>query len=100
MQMRINIQPPSPGIAIRIRTPGADNDIANPIVSRRRRPVTQPVLRGCMSVPEQQGRKTRDGVIEMGDADLDTRLSRDEVGEGVVSDAGGAVGVEVDGVAG
>lgn len=52
-----------------------------------------------MAVLEKNGRQTRNGVVDVGDAELAAGLGRDEVGKDVVAHAGRAVRVDVDAVA-
>ena len=53
-----------------------------------------------MAVAEQQGREARHGIVEVRDAVLVAGLAGDVVGEGLVTDARRAIGVDIAGVAG
>ena len=69
-------------------------------VGRGRNVVDVPVLGGGVAVVEDDGREAGNGVVAVGDAELGAGLGRDELGEDAVADAGRAVGVDVDCVAG
>lgn len=76
----------------------ADDDLVE-VVGDVEGAAVEPVLRGGVAVAEDDGGQAGDGVVAVGHAPLGAGLGADEVGKGLVADARGAVGVQVDGVA-
>lgn len=96
----LDVEAASAGVAVNVVVARADLDLVEGVgivvggLGDR-----QPVLRGGVAVVEGDGGQTGDGVVKVGDAVLRAGLGGDEVGDDTVSDTGGAVGVDVDGVA-
>ena len=93
--MVINLQTKSAGVAADAGVSGADLDLAG-----SGRGDLEPPLGGGVAVVEDDGRKTGHGVLVVGDAVLLAGLAGGESGEGLVTDAGRAEGIEVGGIAG
>ncbi|VUC33253.1 unnamed protein product [Clonostachys rosea] len=86
-------------VAAGVGVASADLDGAHVVLAGAAR-LGQPVLGGDVAVPEQLGWQARDGVVGLGDAVDGASLAGDEVAELSVANARGAVGVDVDVVAG
>lgn len=87
------------GVAVRVGNTGADLDLGDCVVNGGGVARGQPELGRHVAVLEQDGRQTRDGVVDVRDAELAAGLGRDEVGKDVVAHTRRAVGVDVDAVA-
>lgn len=87
------------GVAVDVVVALADLDLVDGVVIARGLGAGEPVLGGGVAVVEQDGGQARDRVVEVGDAVLGAGLGGDEVGDDTVAETGGAVGVDVDGVA-
>lgn len=86
------------GVAVRVGNAGADLDLRDCVVNGGGIASGQPELGRDVAVVEQDGRQARNGVVDVGDAELAAGLGRDEVGKDVVAHAGRAIGVDVDAV--
>lgn len=96
--MSANVETESARIALDVSVAGADHNVANRVVGAAGLVDGQPILRGSVTVAEDDGRETGDGVVEVGDAKLGAFLSGDVVANYAVANTGRAVGVDIDGV--
>lgn len=87
------------GVAVCVGNAGADLDLGECVVNGGGITSGEPVLGRNVTVLEQDGRKTRNGVVHVGDTELAAGLGSDEVGKDVVAHAGRAIRVDVDVVA-
>lgn len=94
-----DVEARSAGVAVGVGNAGADLDLRDCVVNGCGASGRQPVLGRDMAVVEEDGRQTRNRVVEVGDAELAAGLGSDEVGKDVVAHAGGSIRVDVDVVA-
>lgn len=117
--MGLGVEPALAAVALGVSVAQADAHVGRGVVRRLGRAVREPVLGAGVGVVEVQGRQARDGVVEVGDADVGVardddarcgegrrgdagpvggRLRGDEVGERRVADARATVRVQRRGV--
>lgn len=84
------------GVAVRVGNAGADLDLRGCVVNGGSIASGEPELGRHVAVLEENGRQTRNGVVDVGDAELAAGLVGDEVDKDVVAHAGRSVGEDVD----